>query len=58
VLYILGIREPDDDFQELKVDCLEVLRVGEKERLKELGRFKEQIRELAAKKSQGWIWKS
>lgn len=46
----------DDDFQELKAESLNLLRVGEKARLVELLEIKEQIRELQ-KKNQSWFWK-
>lgn len=47
----------DDDFQELKAECLDVLRVGEKARLTELGEIKEQIRALQ-RRNQSWFWRS
>jgi hypothetical protein len=46
----------DDDFQELKAESLNLLRVGEKARLVELLEIKEQIRELQ-KKNKSWFWK-
>jgi hypothetical protein len=46
----------DDDFQELKAECLDVLKVGEKARLMELGEIKEQIRALE-KRNHSWFWR-
>lgn len=45
----------DDDFQELKKESLNLVRLGEEARLVELGEIKEQIRKLEMRR--GWRWR-